>query len=288
MLSVIPAQITHDQFYTQPEVSAFCVKETLSWLKARYLDPRACRFVEPAAGTGSFLIPLRQQNLWVEAFDIDPAAPGIRSADFLSDPSLIPIRSDLYTITIGNPPFGRNANQAKRFFNQAARFSEAIAFILPRTFRKESIHHQLDLNFHLSPVDLTLPRRAFWGRGEPYEVPTCFQIWERQTTPRQIRPTPEVGHLIQFCHPAEADLALRRVGGRTGEVLPGTNHSPTTTYFIRLVSRPDEIRTFLQGYDWSSIRDNTAGVRSLSKRELAQALASRFGPPPQEMLVTDK
>ena len=67
--------------------------------------------------------------------------------------------------------------------------------------------------------------------------------------------------------PDKAHFGLRRVGGRAGQVLPGTNHTPSTTYFIRCI-KPG-IREVLETLDLSYIRDQTAGVRSVSKQEIA-------------------
>ena len=45
---------------------------------------------------------------------------------------------------------------AIKFFNYTAKFSQVIAFIIPKTFRK-NIQNKLDLNFHLlSDIDIPM------------------------------------------------------------------------------------------------------------------------------------
>jgi hypothetical protein len=61
----------------------------------------------------------------------------------------VPERNKKYLV-IGNPPFGKGNSKAIQFFNQAALFSDCIAFILPRTFKRISLQNRLNLYFDLS------------------------------------------------------------------------------------------------------------------------------------------
>ncbi len=250
-----------DQFYTNDALADDLVRLVLK----RKLPDNAL-FVEPAAGTGAFVRPLREMGRTVLAVDIDPQSNGIRRGDFLAS-DFIPIAP--LVVVIGNPPFGFASSLAIRFFNKAAEKAKIIAFIVPRTFRKQSVRDKLNLSFHLRH-DQDIPKNAFIKDGQPHDVPCAFQIWVRQPTKRKRTEMPDISHLIHFTTPDKAHFALRRVGGRAGQILPGTHHTPSTTYFIRGV-RPG-IRKVLERIDWSDIREQTAGVRSISKLEIAEKL----------------
>ncbi len=260
-----PANI--DCFFTAPKLAEALVNVVLQ----KYRLPEDCLFVEPSAGAGAFVRPLRKMGHEVLAVDIDPAARGIRRADFLAS-SVIP--ADRHAVVIGNPPFGFAASTAVRFFNRAAERARMIAFIVPRTFRKASVQDRLNLNFHLD-YDQDIPKLAFLKDGQPHDVPCAFQVWVRRPALRERQAAPDVSHLIRFTTPDKAHFGLRRVGGRAGEVLPGTDHSASTTYFIRGV-RPG-IRRVLETLDWNTEREQTAGVRSVSKREVAWKLLEAAG-----------
>ena len=123
-----------DQFYTNPKYATefmACVNERLDLKSADIL-------LEPSAGSGSFYNLLDKKKRL--GLDIDPKLTEIQKQDFFKWKP----KSKSKIITIGNPPFGKNANLAVKFFNHAAKFSDAIAFVLPRTFRKASIVNRLN------------------------------------------------------------------------------------------------------------------------------------------------
>ena len=71
-------------------------------------------------------------------------------------------------LTLGNPPFGKNASLAQKFFNRSAIYSDAIAFLIPRTFRKASMINRLNRNFHCI-FDETVPENQFVFEYKPYD-----------------------------------------------------------------------------------------------------------------------
>ena len=159
-----------DQFYTNDDVVLQCL-EMVS------LDGYDI-ILEPSAGSGAFykyLPPTRRLGL-----DLEPAHDEIMQQDYFE---FVPDKTKNYLI-IGNPPFGKNSSLAKRFFNKSAEFSDTIAFVLPRTFRKPSTINQLDKYFHLSK-DVILGKNSFHlPDGTLYNVPCVFQVWERYSRPR--------------------------------------------------------------------------------------------------------
>ena len=83
-------------------------------------------------------------------------------------------KEDKKYLVIGNPPFGRSSSTAIKFFNKAAVFSDCIAFILPRTFKRVSVQNRLDLNFSLIYTeDLPLKPCSFTPK---MNAKCCFQI----------------------------------------------------------------------------------------------------------------
>lgn len=161
-----------DQFYTNRQVS----KRIVDSVKKHFDDFDI--ILEPSAGDGSFFqfLPVSKRL----GIDLDPKSQNIEKKDFFH---FLPEKNKSY-FTIGNPPFGKNSSLAVNFFNHAATFSQYIAFIVPRTFRKDSIQNKLDLKFHLISEEL-LPQNSFYTSSkEKYDVPTVFQIWKKSNTLR--------------------------------------------------------------------------------------------------------
>ncbi len=259
-----------DQFYTHPELARAFAAEIVG----RWGDDHDVLFVEPAAGAGAFRDPLVGAGRKVRAIDIAPQAPGILQGDFLGLHDLF-AGDHSAVVVIGNPPFGKNASMAVRFFNRAAIHADEIAFIVPRTFRKMSVQGRLHRNFHLS-WDRDVPGDAFLLSGNPHDVPCAWQIWTRQPYERIMPPAPPVDHLIDYTTPGRASFAMRRVGFYTGRIVTQniSTLSRTTHYFMREV-RYGVIDT-LRSINWLDVTAQTAGVRSLSKREIAFRLSEIY------------
>ena len=253
---------TLDQFYTRPELAEAYVAQVLD----RWHDPDVL-FVEPSAGTGSFVRPLLDAGRKVRAVDIDPKFPNVRRMDFLNGDGVFD-GDHSAIITIGNPPFGKNACLAVQFFNRAARHSDEIAFIVPRTFRKMSLHKRLHGMFHLSE-DEDVESQAFIRFGNPHDVPCAWQVWTGHDVERPRPVPPCVNHLIGYTTPSRASFAMRRVGFYAGRVITTNirSLSETTHYFMREMAHG--VVDVLRNVNWTEIAGQTAGVKSLSKAEVA-------------------
>ncbi len=251
-----------DQFYTHPDLARVYAEE----ISARWPDPDTL-FVEPSAGDGAFVQPLKAAGRKVRAMDIAPKARGIVRGDFFEQHELYRGRHSKI-IVIGNPPFGKNASLATRFFNRAALDADGIAFIVPRTFRKMSLQARLNPHFHLVK-DKNVMDYAFLIDGHMHDVPCAWQIWEHREKERKMPETPSVDHLIEYTKPAFADFAMRRVGFYAGRVIQENIAwlSLTTHYFLREVQ--EGVIDILDSIDWLEYTTQTAGSRSLSKREIA-------------------
>lgn len=209
-----------DKFYTIPEISEKC----LTILGSRYTWSEWGLVIEPSAGNGSFLTRIPTHKKF--GMDISPEHPDIVKQDFLT---YTPPSGIGKILVVGNPPFGRVSSLAIKFFNHASKWADIIAFILPRTFRRISVHNKLHTNFHLV-YDEEIPTEPC-SFSPPMMAKCCFQIWEKKDTKRPIvelstthndwdflgfGPKDEKG---QPTPPKGADFAIRAYGGKCGEIV---------------------------------------------------------------------
>ena len=245
-----------DRFYTKSSVVDNLLKE----ITLEDYDV----VVEPAAGTGSWSSKIEE----CIAIDIEPKHSDIMKGNFLEDDFLFnEMKKENRILVIGNPPFGRGGNKAIKFINKAAEFADTIAFILPRSFRKESRQRRVDKNFWLvKDVDL-FEESCFIFEDEDYFVPCVFQIWqrsneERDTTIKKVEP---VG--FSYVKREHANLVVRRVGGAAGTAYTDKieERSIPPNYFL-WVENSKEIAKLINTHDFN-IHD-TVGPESLTKAEL--------------------
>lgn len=241
---------TLDKFYTKPKIVDYCY----NLIKHNNPD----MWLEPSAGDGAFFNKLPDNKIGI---DIQPEHPDIIKHDFLT---YYPPYKNIYTI--GNPPFGKNSSLAVKFFNHAAKFSNNIAFILPRTFMKSSIQNRLDNNFHLEYQEV-LPNNSFLFNGKDYNVPTVFQIWSKQKYKRTKTVDPTTHKDFEFVKKSELyDFAIQRVGVNAGRIkMPDINLSEQSHYFIQ-----SQYIDIFEQIDFDSVKYNCAGNPSISKTEIVK------------------
>lgn len=169
-----------DQFYTKDEVAL----KLCEIIKAKLKDKlEFYTFLEPSAGGGAFLKALNKsfENNEIIALDLEPKAQNIKQCDFFSY-----YTNSQKIFTIGNPPFGKRADLAIRFFNHASVFSDYIAFIVPLQFEKWSVQKNLNKAFSLI-YSQNLEPNSFVFNGKDYALRCCFQIWTRLKTNTDLR-----------------------------------------------------------------------------------------------------
>jgi len=255
-----------EQFYTPKELA-----QTLTNKVAQVIGGFSNRTViEPAGGTGSFVTAAKELGAKnVLSFDIEPKADGVILADFLTSE----IKGVADAVTISNPPFGRNNSLSIPFFNKAAKNSEYIAFILPRSWRKWSVINRLDRNFHLiHDEDLAIDYvdetgEMLWQKAR---LNTCFQIWEKRDTPRELIKVKDFG-LITKVSPLDADVALTVFGYSCGKVRTEFDRIPNSTVmFLKLNDK--RVLAALNRVDFSRFYKNTAYTEALSLQEIRYLL----------------
>lgn len=262
-----------DKFYTKPIYANHC----MAVVNAK-IDTSGMHFFEPCCGTGSFynLMPSIRRS----GYDIHPRYPGIPARNFLIQRSLN--NDGLPVIVVSNPPFGKQASCAIKFFNKCASFYEVkyICFIVPFTFRKAATQNRLHENFHLIHDEEAL-HRCFILDGNEHHVPCCFQIWERRTEVRPQHIIKNESEFFTFCTKEEADIQIKRVGTKAGELAePGQEHKDPSMYYIK-TDYADEISSIMKSElyltEISKIRKTTAGVYCVSKSELVMTIEKFIG-----------
>lgn len=263
-----------DKFFTNTETSKLVTGLFFSYFKRSFPNKRKF-FIEPSAGSGSFLKFLPNDTC---AIDLEPPQQigtnfTIKKQDFFtfSQNDINPKNLTKIIITIGNPPFGKNSSLAVKFFNHAAQFSDVIAFILPRTFQKDSVQHRLSNNFHLKE-EYVLGENNFTLDGKSYNVPCVFQIWEKSEVLRQSIKKEICHNDFTYTKKELADFAMQRVGVNAGSIkdIQNFQNSASSHYFIKSNVSKKQLMKIFKKIDWASIKHNTAGNPSISKTEVFQ------------------
>ncbi|GAA7024571.1 hypothetical protein Kyoto30A_01130 [Helicobacter pylori] len=137
------------------------------------LDLNAFHFLEPSAGSGSFVNALKGLGIAdCLALDIAPKAQGIQKKDYL----LELIEFNKKCIIVGNPPFGHRGKLALDFLNKSLNEAPIVAFILPNLFKRYSIQKHIDKRAKLV-LNVDLEKNAFIFNERPYDVKCVFQIY---------------------------------------------------------------------------------------------------------------
>ena len=262
-----------EQYYTPANVAGALIAEV-----EKVLGPlRGKTVLEPAGGTGSFVeAALAAGAKKIISFDIEPLHPLVQQGDFLVEEIL---ESNL--ITISNPPFGRNNALSIPFFNKAAQISEAICFIVPRSWRKWSVTNRLDMNFELvfdTDLEIDYEDASANSLSNKTRLATCFQIWKRVSKPREIIKIKDMG-LVEKVSPEQADVSLTVFGYGCGKLR--TEFEPvanTTQLFLRLIHK--DAYSALSKVDFSRFYKNTAYTEAISLQEINYLLNEEiFGDP---------
>ena len=250
-----------EQYYTPKNLAIKLVAEV-----EKILGPLAGRSVlEPAGGTGAFIEAVLQSGAdKVISFDIEPLHHLVHEGNFLDQQI-----TESNLITISNPPFGRNNSLSIPFFNHAAEISDAICFIVPRSWRKWSVTNRLDLRFELElDIDLDIDYVDATGLPIPSKthLATCFQIWRKSNSLRKQIRVIDKG-IIEKVSPELADVSLTIFGYGCGKVkteFPAVSN--TTQMFLKL-HHPKALAA-LEKVDYSRFYKSTAYTEALSLQEI--------------------
>lgn len=258
-----------EQYYTPTDLAEQLIAE----VQALVPNLTERTILEPAGGTGSFLKAASKIGATkFLSFDIEPKHNNVTKANFLEAKL-----NGRDAVTISNPPFGRNNALSIPFFNKAADHSEFICFIVPRSWRKWSVINRLDRRFHLiADHDIQIDYEDDVGEKLSVKngLATCFQIWQRKTTPRPKYSVADQG-IVEKTLPGEADVALTIFGFGCGKVLTEFERKPNTTKMFLKLHHPDALKA-LQSVDYSKFYKNTAYTPALSLQEINYLLNERI------------
>jgi predicted RNA methylase len=268
---------TLDQYYTNPELATKCIGLFIEVVKPSSSD----LVIEPSAGAGSFSDILRDKlTCNVICFDIEPKKEYISKEDFLT--------LDTHSFhgctshCIGNPPFGRQSSLAKKFIKKCCEFSNSVAFILPRSFKKPSLHKTFPLCFH-KVYEEDCPTNSFLVNGTEYDVPCVYQIWIKKDTHRVEEDSETPQEFEYVPKSGTPHIALRRVGFYAGKAfIEHESKSCQSHYFIKihehLVGNNTYILTTLveklNAFHFEF--NNTVGARSISKSEFTKVINAQI------------
>lgn len=262
-----------DKFYTRASVADSCIQHIGRIMHVNYARDI---IIEPSAGNGSFIPGIKslcQNHLF---YDIDPAHTDIIPRDYMTfDASTLPSLYSRIHI-VGNPPFGRQSSLAIRFIKKSCEFCDSVSFILPKSFKKESLKKHFPLAFHLV-FECDLPDKSFLVEGVEHDVPCVFQIWEKKNVDRpvsnKLEPT-----WFQFVQKHEnPDISIRRVGVNAGAVDTMIETKSTQShYFIRILNHVPAAEVIPKLSQISYDFNNTVGPKSISKQELIKEFIKIF------------
>jgi predicted RNA methylase len=256
---------TIDKYYTKDVVVELCLNLVKKHIQLKADD----LIIEPSAGNGSFITGIKSLTNNFKFYDLEPENEEIIKQDYLLY-DYDNIKSNFGKIhIIGNPPFGRQSSMAIKFIKKSCEFCDSVSFILPKSFKKDSLKKTFPLHFHLI-FEIDLTEKSFLVDGVPHNVPCIFQIWGKKTYNRVVNEKLEPLNFIFVEKNENPDISFRRVGVNAGSIdnIEIEKKSPQSHYFIKFTngkSISDNIKKLSSiTYDFN----NTVGPKSISKQEL--------------------
>ena len=260
---------TIDKFYTCPTVAQECVHHISQHSS---IDPINDVIVEPSAGNGAFIPEITRVFKNALFYDIEPEHPSIKKANYLLLDLPLSIGK---THVIGNPPFGRQSSLAIQFIKKSALFADSISFILPKSFKKDSMQRHFPPKFHLV-FQQDLSQNSFLQDGLSTDVPCVFQIWQKREEERVLAAKLETNpSLFQFVKIDEdPDISFRRVGVNAGTIDTKDldNKSVQSHYFIKFGPTVDKKEFIEKMREIQYAQDNTVGPKSIGKQEIIREI----------------
>jgi len=255
---------TIDKYYTKNIVVKLCLNFVKKYIHISNND----LIIEPSAGNGSFIEGIKLLSNNFIFYDLEPENKEIIKQDYLLY-NYNNLKNNFDNIhIIGNPPFGRQSSLAIKFIKKSCEFCNSISFILPKSFKKNSLKKIFPLNFHLI-FEIDLPHKSFLVDSNEYNVETIFQIWEKKNINRlsieKLKPYNFI--FVEKTH--NPDISFRRVGANAGTIdINITEKSIQSHYFIKFTNNKSINDNIKQLSNITYEFDNTVGPKSISKQEL--------------------
>jgi predicted RNA methylase len=257
---------TIDKYYTKPSVVKQCIKLVKKYINISNND----LIIEPSAGNGSFIDGIKNISSNYKFYDLEPEHDEVLKQDFLEF-DYKELQQQFSNIhIIGNPPFGRQSSMTIKFIKKCCLFSNSISFILPKSFKKDSMKKHFEKHYHLIH-EIDLLDNSFLVNDIECDVPCVFQIWQKKEA---IRPVIEKISPLYFTFVGKKnkpDISFRRVGVNAGTITKEINDkSIQSHYFIKFTNDKtnDENIEKLKLIKFNF--NNTVGPKSISKPELIE------------------
>jgi predicted RNA methylase len=255
---------TIDKYYTKDSVVELCVSLIKQHIHIGVDD----LIIEPSAGNGSFITGIKSLSSNCMFYDLQPENKEIIKQDYLLGDYNEFINDYNKIHIIGNPPFGRQSSLAIKFIKKSCEFCDSISFILPKSFKKDSLKKRFPLKFHLI-FEIDMPDKSFLVDGVEHNVPCVFQIWEKKSYDRFVTEKLEPINFTFVEKTDNPDISFRRVGVNAGTININIDEKSTQShYFIKFSNNKsinDNINLLSKiTYDFN----NTVGPKSISKQEL--------------------
>jgi 16S rRNA A1518/A1519 N6-dimethyltransferase RsmA/KsgA/DIM1 with predicted DNA glycosylase/AP lyase activity len=256
---------TIDKYYTKKDI----VKECVTYIKKNINISKNDLIIEPSAGNGSFINFIKKLSNNYEFYDLEPENKQITKQDFLEYNYVKNEKQYKKIHIIGNPPFGRQSSLAIKFIKKCCEFSQSISFILPKSFKKDSMQKHFSNKFHLI-YEMDLPKNSFLVNTIETDVPCIFQIWEKNDKKERIKIIKnEPLHFKFVKKEINPDISFRRVGVNAGNIsIEINNKSSQSHYFIKFTNNKSINENLEQLKKNKFDFNNTVGPKSISKPEL--------------------
>lgn len=255
---------TIDKYYTKSSVVDLCINYIKEYIPISFKQDL---IIEPSAGNGAFILSIKQLTKNHMFYDLEPCAADILKQDYLL---LDHNQFEKYAMVhvIGNPPFGRQSSLAIKFIKKSCEFCNSLSFILPKSFKKDSLKRAFPLQYHLI-FEKDLPTKSFLVDGVEHDVPCVFQIWEKKEYDREVNEKTEPCGFTFVTKNDKPDISFRRVGVYAGKIdTKIDDKSEQSHYFIKftngisIAENVDKLQNI--HFDFN----NTVGPKSISKQEL--------------------
>lgn len=248
------SKLPNDKYYTPLNLARYCINKTFKVVGKRNIS----EVIEPSAGNGSFSLQIPD----CIAYDIEPEHESIIKQDYLE----LDIPYKKGRLIIGNPPYGERMYLAQQFFKKSIQLADYIAFILPIS--------QLNNSNSLYEFDLiyseNLGKQIYTDR----ELHCCFNIYRRPSDGKlNKKPSSKLKDVTivrqdskKYEQIKDYDIRMCYWGdGTAGKILSeGESYSGEYKIIINNEERRDEIKDFIENFDWNGY------VKGIAMKRLKQ------------------
>lgn len=253
---------TIDKYYTKQNIVKQCLNNIKSNIKINKNDI----IIEPSAGNGSFINDIKKLSENYKFYDISPENKEIIKQNFL-ELNIKHFKNKQIHI-IGNPPFGRQSSLAIKFIKKCCLFAKSISFILPKSFKKDSMKKYFEKHYHLIFQE-DLPKNSFLVNNIDCDVPCIFQIWIKKEKSREIIKKLLPNNFIFVKKNENPQISFRRVGVYASKISTDIKDKSTQSHYFIKFTNKEKLCINIKKLEKITFNfNNTVGPKSISKQEL--------------------